>query len=56
MLFRYLPVAIQQQVIIKLVGPAADDAADRCDRWWEARRSADLSSVTPNDRRASVGR
>ena len=34
-------MAIQEWIIIKLVGPAASDAADRFDRWWKARVSDD---------------
>lgn len=49
-------MAIQQWTIIKLVGPAADDAAGRFDIWWKARRSDDLSCFTPDDWRASVRR
>lgn len=32
-------MAVQEWTIIKLVGPAASDAADRFDRWWKARAS-----------------
>lgn len=49
-------MAIQQWTIIKLIGPAADDAADRVDRWWKARRSDDLSCFSPDDWRAAVRR
>jgi hypothetical protein len=52
----HLALAIQQWTIIKLVGPAANDAADRFDRWWKARRSDDLSCFTPDDWGASVRR
>ena len=56
MLVRYLALAIQQWTILKLVGPAAEDASGRFDRWWKARRSDDLSCFTPDDWAASVRR
>ena len=34
-------MAIQEWTLIKLVGPAASDAADRFDRWWKSRVSED---------------
>ena len=34
-------MAIQEYTVIKLVGAAASDAADRFDRWWKARVSDD---------------
>jgi hypothetical protein len=49
-------LAIQQWTIIKLVGPAATDAASRFDHWRTARRSDDPSCFTQGDWRPSVRR
>jgi hypothetical protein len=49
-------LAIQEWTIIKLVGPAAGDAAARFERWRRARRSDDPSCFTAGDWPASVRR
>ncbi|MDB5296662.1 MAG: hypothetical protein JWO31_2645 [Phycisphaerales bacterium] len=49
-------MAVQQWTILKLVGPAAADAAARCERWWRARRSNDLTCFTSTDWRPSAQR
>lgn len=49
-------MATQLWTILKLVGPAATDAAARFDRWRRARRSTDPSSVGPRDWPAPVRR
>lgn len=49
-------MAIQQWTIIKLVGPAAVDAAERHARWWAVRRHDDPSCFSPDDWTAGVRR
>ena len=47
-------MAIQEWTIIKLVGPAASDAADRFDRWWKARESDDPDGMMLTEWSASI--
>ena len=49
-------MAIQEWTIVKLVGPAATDAADRFDRWWKARGSDDPNSFGADQWSVSIRR
>ncbi len=49
-------MAIQQWTIIKLVGPAAEDARERFERWWHARRSDDQTCFMRDDWHPSTRR
>ena len=48
-------MAIQEWTIVKLVGPAATDAADRFEQWWKA-RSDHPDSLASNEWSPSIQR
>ncbi len=47
-------MAIQEWTIIKLVGPAASDAAERFTRWWKARESDDRDGFSSTEWSPSI--